>query len=94
MWGRNMVNREVENKLLELLNRFSNTENLEFWEQFYDFVILSYNFKDRYGMTGLSEVLNKTNIKNKKEILEFYGRGLFLLARLNNLEIYGDGFCV
>lgn len=47
-----MVNREVENKLLELLNRFSNTENLEFWEQFYDFVILSYNFKDRYGMTG------------------------------------------
>ncbi|MBK0348309.1 hypothetical protein JDW15_06620 [Aerococcaceae bacterium zg-ZJ1578] len=85
-----LLNKELE----ELFQKHEDTDSIFFWKDFYDYIIKAYQTKNRHGLSSLSIFLKSRNVTNSQQILNVYGHGLFLVARINNEEIYGDGFCV
>lgn len=81
-------------ELNSIFSKHSDTTSLFFWEDFYDFIVMSYDIESRHGMSSLSQVLKEKEVINQEQILNVYGHGLLIIARYNKIDIYGGGFCV
>ncbi|WP_225745019.1 hypothetical protein [Marinilactibacillus sp. Marseille-P9653] len=87
-----IIEEKLINELDNILKKYKDTDSLEFWREYYDFIVLSYNHKNRYGLSSLARVLKKNNVKNDKQLIEIYGRGLLIIARNEGEKIYGEYF--
>ena len=83
------VNSDLKNKLSEIQEQ---KENFDKWKVFYEFIIMSFNFKvtERYSVSDLFFELKKRNIEEAAEMIKVYAHGLYILAQVNGLDIYGD----
>ncbi|RLK63806.1 hypothetical protein D3H64_02215 [Atopobacter sp. AH10] len=88
------IDHRLDAELNLILDKHTDTTSSLFWEEYYDFIVMSYNIKNRHGMSSLSKILKEKMVVNQKQLLLAYGHGLFILARFNGEKIYGDGFCV
>ena len=72
------------------------TIDVSLWEIFYEFVILCYSFpsEKRFGVSDLYFELKKRGIAEAAEMIKIYAHGMYILAKYNNLKIYGDDFNV
>ncbi|MBP1939861.1 hypothetical protein [Phocicoccus pinnipedialis] len=76
--------------LLKILKSYQDTNSLQFWKVYYDFISYSYEDNNRHGLSSLSIILKSYNIKNEKQLLEIYARGLLIIARKEGEIIYGS----
>lgn len=80
-------------KLEEILDKYPHKDIL-FWKEFYDFIIISYKKEPhkRFGVSQLGEYLKKRKTDKIELILMVYFNGMYILARKDGKEIYGEDF--
>lgn len=79
--------------LVKVLKYHQDSNSDEFWESFYEFIVISYSEEQRHGLSSLSKTLKAFSIKNEAHLIEVYARGLLILAKKEGKKIYGrDGF--
>jgi hypothetical protein len=86
------INNNLKNKISEIKEH---NQYFDKWKIFYEFIIMSYNFKvtERYSISDLFFELKKRDIEEAEEMIKVYAHGLYILAQVNGLDIYG-GFYV
>lgn len=87
--------REVSKELIMKIDMVQKQEvPLYKWEQFYEFIILSFNkpIKERFSISGLFYELQSRQIDEASEMMKIYAHGMYILAKNSNLRIYGDDF--
>lgn len=83
------VREQLKNKLIEIKKQ---KEIVYRWETFYEFILLSFQVElvERYSVSDLFFELKKIGVDEAAEMIKIYAHGLYLLAKANNIEIYGD----
>lgn len=68
--------------------------DIYFWEQFYEFIVLSYQtpFENRFSVSDLFFELKRLGISDTPEMVKLYAHGMYILAKFNNQKIYENGF--
>lgn len=89
--------RTVDQNLISYLDKLSTRPvDITFWENFYEFIILSYKtpYDYRFGVSDLFFKLKSLNISEAPELIKIYAHGMYLLAKFNTKKIYGADFNV
>ncbi len=89
--------RKVDKTLILKIEEIASNQNDPyFWEKFYEFIILSYSKKscNRFGVSDLFFKLKEYNLPQTKDMIKIYAHGLYILAKYNKKEIYGENFNV
>lgn len=82
-------------KLLDNIN-FNIKRDIFFWNEFYNFVLMSYKtpIDSRYSISLLGKYLKNNNVEDRKEIIECYIHTMNILAKLEGSNLYGNGFYI
>lgn len=93
-----MNKRVPVNELTKLLNNinFNIKRDIFFWNEFYNFVLISYKtpIDSRYSISLLGKYLKNNNVEDRKEIIECYIHTMNILAKLEGSNLYGNGFYI
>lgn len=93
-----MNKRVPVNELTKLLNNinFNIKRDIFFWNEFYNFVLMSYKtpIDSRYSISLLGKYLKNNNVEDRKEIIECYIHTMNILAKLEGSNLYGNGFYI
>lgn len=93
-----MNKRVPVNELTKLLNNinFNIKRDIFFWNEFYNFVLMSYKtpIDSRYSISLLGKYLKNNNVEDMKEIIECYIHTMNILAKLEGSNLYGNGFYI
>lgn len=93
-----MNKRVPVNELTKLLNNinFNIKRDIFFWNEFYNFVLMSYKtpIDSRYSISLLGKYLKNNNVEDRKEIIECYIHTMNILAKLEGSDLYGNGFYI
>lgn len=93
-----MNKRVPVNELTKLLNNinFNIKRDIFFWNEFYNFVLMSYKtpIDSRYSISLLGKYLKNNNVEDRKEIIECYIHTMNILAKLEGSNFYGNGFYI
>lgn len=78
----------------KLADSISAQSDLQKWELFYEFICSSYRlpFEKRISVSNLYIYLKDNEVELRKDMVKVYAHGMYLLAKAEGKEIYGEAF--